>query len=572
MAQDFRLSVYLRYSVSVASIGTYPGIVSPLRGLAPFSEAEREVFYGRETDIAELTNLVTGAGFRAGLLYGESGVGKTSLLRAGLVPHLRDHGVIALLCDDIRDPGGSFVRAVSAATGTTPGEGEHPMVFLSRAVASSIAGQLFLFILDEVEVALRHSEEHVATELGELFTRVVTRSGGRGRFLFSCNSSSVHRFGALERRTGSLFPPSSRYELTRFRPEDATTILERTWSIASIVTEPELSTSIVESLAAPDGLVLPAELQVAALAVRDLGIASRADLERIGGPGQLDEAWITTCAKETGDKRATLRLLGELAYAPEGATYVAEWAAARAITDPQLARHALEILQLKGLVEASHGNGVSEGTGHETHYALAHRLLVPRVREIAAPVRAATRRAYELFGAKTGNKARLSLRECWALYSERISPTTPSERALIERTKRFYLIAGGAALAIPVVIVIAVYIAMAGRYYLDAVAVPGASGERVVVRAGRPGLSAFDWLPGSSGQIVADTGLSRPMVSETSWQSISAHDVTGDIEEYDKAALDAIQPTYRALIEYATSGSAQDLEELRRKSRGPAEA
>ena len=70
---------------------TFPGTVTPLRGLGFFSESERDVLFGRDAEREELTRLVTSDSFRAGLLYGESGVGKTSLLRAGLIPHLRDH-------------------------------------------------------------------------------------------------------------------------------------------------------------------------------------------------------------------------------------------------------------------------------------------------------------------------------------------------------------------------------------------------------------------------------------------------------------------------------------------------
>jgi WD40 repeat protein len=58
----------------------------PYRGLLPFGEADAEVFYGRERMTAELTVQVA----RGGLLVvtGASGAGKSSLLRAGLLPAL----------------------------------------------------------------------------------------------------------------------------------------------------------------------------------------------------------------------------------------------------------------------------------------------------------------------------------------------------------------------------------------------------------------------------------------------------------------------------------------------------
>ncbi|MEM9492439.1 MAG: ATP-binding protein, partial [Myxococcota bacterium] len=174
----------------MASQGTYSGGVSPLRGLTPFAESESELFYGRENDIAELAHLVSANSFRAGLLYGENGVGKTSLLRAGLVPQLREQGLVVFLCEDSSDPVGTFTAQITGTTQLPMQPEESPMEFVSRAMASALNGQVVLFILDEVEHALDSNDEQVINELGELFARVVTRSGGRGRFLFSCASHS----------------------------------------------------------------------------------------------------------------------------------------------------------------------------------------------------------------------------------------------------------------------------------------------------------------------------------------------------------------------------------------------
>ena len=62
----------------------------PYRGLLPFGESDAEVFYGRERLAAELTAKMAARAARGGLVVvtGASGSGKSSLLRAGLVPIL----------------------------------------------------------------------------------------------------------------------------------------------------------------------------------------------------------------------------------------------------------------------------------------------------------------------------------------------------------------------------------------------------------------------------------------------------------------------------------------------------
>ncbi|HLJ20733.1 MAG TPA: AAA family ATPase, partial [Stellaceae bacterium] len=63
---------------------------NPWLGLASFTEETREYFYGRDEEVAELARRVQRK--RLTLLFGQSGLGKTSILRAGLVPRLRGHG------------------------------------------------------------------------------------------------------------------------------------------------------------------------------------------------------------------------------------------------------------------------------------------------------------------------------------------------------------------------------------------------------------------------------------------------------------------------------------------------
>jgi hypothetical protein len=62
----------------------------PWLGLASFTEDTRDYFYGREDEIGELARRVQRKLLT--ILFGQSGLGKTSILRAGLVPKLRPEG------------------------------------------------------------------------------------------------------------------------------------------------------------------------------------------------------------------------------------------------------------------------------------------------------------------------------------------------------------------------------------------------------------------------------------------------------------------------------------------------
>jgi hypothetical protein len=64
----------------------------PWPGLTAFSEADRAFFHGRDEETEELLNLVLRE--RLTLLFGKSGIGKTSLLLAGLIPRMRQRDLL----------------------------------------------------------------------------------------------------------------------------------------------------------------------------------------------------------------------------------------------------------------------------------------------------------------------------------------------------------------------------------------------------------------------------------------------------------------------------------------------
>ncbi len=61
-------------------------------GISPFSEEQKELFFGRDKDIKKLLRLIKLR--KQVLLYSKSGVGKTSLLNAGVFPLIKDDFII----------------------------------------------------------------------------------------------------------------------------------------------------------------------------------------------------------------------------------------------------------------------------------------------------------------------------------------------------------------------------------------------------------------------------------------------------------------------------------------------
>ncbi len=79
----------------------------PYHPLVPLDREERSLLVGRDNDIAVFTETLDTPGVRLALLHGRSGVGKASLLRGGVIPHLDDEalGYLALRDRSVKDPG-----------------------------------------------------------------------------------------------------------------------------------------------------------------------------------------------------------------------------------------------------------------------------------------------------------------------------------------------------------------------------------------------------------------------------------------------------------------------------------
>src|SRR6187431_770108 len=78
--------------VSASTADVKPAVADggrPYVGLRPYGEADRDFFFGREEDEAVI--YANAVATRLTVLYGPSGVGKSSLLRAGVIPHVRLH-------------------------------------------------------------------------------------------------------------------------------------------------------------------------------------------------------------------------------------------------------------------------------------------------------------------------------------------------------------------------------------------------------------------------------------------------------------------------------------------------
>ncbi|HET9450965.1 MAG TPA: serine/threonine-protein kinase, partial [Aggregicoccus sp.] len=182
---------------------------NPYRGLHAFEAEHRALFFGRDAEIRGLVERLRTEPFV--LVAGTSGVGKSSLCRAGLLPRVRD-GVL--------DEAQGTARAWTVVT-LTPGK--HPLASLATALAPYLgqdeeqllprlreewgevarelrrrrrsAGPLLLF-MDQLEELVTLSDAAEARVMAEVLESLATPGPGL-RLLATCRGDYLARLGSL---------------------------------------------------------------------------------------------------------------------------------------------------------------------------------------------------------------------------------------------------------------------------------------------------------------------------------------------------------------------------------------
>jgi DNA-binding SARP family transcriptional activator len=108
----------LRQDASLLAPPEPPAIAEhcPYKGLAPYDVDDTDTFFGRDEEIAACLDRLAESPLL--IVTGPSGTGKSSLLRAGLVPALRERGQAVAVFTPGSDPDAAMAGALAACAGT----------------------------------------------------------------------------------------------------------------------------------------------------------------------------------------------------------------------------------------------------------------------------------------------------------------------------------------------------------------------------------------------------------------------------------------------------------------------
>lgn len=204
---------------------------SPYQDLVPFAEEDADYFFGREPEISLLADKLLAS--RLTVVYGESGAGKSSLLRAGVARQLNEQARQQRL----RFGGAEFCAVVFRDWSFEPARGileaaARSLAFLQepdqdewRCPADHLETGLaacrehfafhgdFLIILDQFEDLLQYRPDGGGKDgFGDQFTRLLGEPDARVHFLLALREDSLATLDFFKARIPRLLENRLRIE------------------------------------------------------------------------------------------------------------------------------------------------------------------------------------------------------------------------------------------------------------------------------------------------------------------------------------------------------------------------
>jgi len=290
---------------------------------------------GREYDVNNLIGRISRADQKLIVIHGQSGVGKSSTVTAGLVPALQNRAigdqiavpvVLQVYTDWLEELGKAFTKAMWELRKISTMETESLSDVSTPITINSILQQLrenadnhliTVLIFDQFEEFFfgytdinekQAFDQFISDCLGISFVKVI----------LTLREDYLHRLldfkylSSIEAINNNILDKNIRYQLNNFSPKNARQIIqkltERSHYQSQLKLEPDLVDALVADLSSELAEVRPIELQLAGAQLQDKYITTLAQYQPYR-PNKLIQTYIKELIKECGQENERAALL-----------------------------------------------------------------------------------------------------------------------------------------------------------------------------------------------------------------------------------------------------------------------
>ncbi|HVG09102.1 MAG TPA: AAA family ATPase [Thermoanaerobaculia bacterium] len=366
-----------------------------IKGPAPFGPQDAELFtrLGRNDDLNRLRDWILDDQKPLVALMGESGVGKTSLLRAGLAHHLQDDKVPVLYWEAVpTEPEAKLLHAVRLGW---EDEEKAPKAF--EDLAAAMASGRRVVVIDQAEQLSPAGHPRIFDLLRQVAAgdppyRATWVVAFRREFLPVWRDFELSLPEAVQRRMETL-------SLQRFSPKAAEKVIAVLAEEGSLPVDQKLVEELVEGVAV-EGKVSPADIGISLLVLSELAggrpdaSLSLDDFRESGGQAGLLTRYLERLLEQLPDSERPEVLRGLLSLVDlekdqrlaEGRTLPELEEAARPASPARFGAALRFFASGKARV-------LEELPGEPVRYRLVHERLIPAIRKLTGVLLAEAERA-----------------------------------------------------------------------------------------------------------------------------------------------------------------------------------
>lgn len=345
--------------------------VNPYRGLAAFEEPDAPFFFGREDLVATILDNLDREPVT--LLVGPSGSGKSSVLRAGVIPALRSGGSLPVVVTPTSDPVGSLASAMESISTTASGDirsdldaGESPVAIIERIAP----GSSVVIAIDQLEELFTLAGPEDAERFLAVLAASVTAGPSSLRVIASIRAD-FFAYPVASPSFGAIAGPAT-VTIGPMRAEQMATAISEPARLSGVDVEAALIAELTaEAAGRPGSLPLMQYALTRTWDERSGSTLTLEDYERLGGlTGALvrsaESVWASL---GTADRDAARRLLSRLVHVGDEATRRREEVGA-AMSLPGVGQGLIEMFTDARLVTLDRNQTTREPTIELSHEAL----------------------------------------------------------------------------------------------------------------------------------------------------------------------------------------------------------
>jgi DNA-binding transcriptional ArsR family regulator len=234
-------------ATAVSSVQTQSA-TEPFVGPRPFEPHEQNVYHGRKADAQILCDRILSA--RLTILYAQSGLGKSSLLRIRILPMIEDNGAHAIYFDNWSqpDPLLALKQALATLAGKLnipdPAYGSPTLAEFVRLIHSA-TGLSVVLILDQFEDFLVRSADHLDPLRSEL-AALVRHANTDAAVVLTLREEYLAALEPFRQKIGNLF--ESAYRLEEMSKKDLQEAILEPPKLFGAECEPALAEKLIADL------------------------------------------------------------------------------------------------------------------------------------------------------------------------------------------------------------------------------------------------------------------------------------------------------------------------------------